>query len=62
VARQHNLYEPVNSDGGDHGAHGSFDSLAHDFSLQLWMTTHRGAVALALVALLMLFGVMLAAR
>jgi NAD(P)-dependent dehydrogenase (short-subunit alcohol dehydrogenase family) len=33
-----NLWEPVP---GDHGAHGDFDSRAHERSLQLWLTTHR---------------------
>ena len=33
-----NLYEPVP---GDHGAHGAFDHLAHDFSLQWWADQHR---------------------
>ncbi len=34
-----NLYEPVP---GDHGAHGRFDHVAHDFSLQWWADQHRG--------------------
>jgi hypothetical protein len=37
--RRDNLYEPLP---GDHGAHGTFDDRAHDFSLQLWMSKHRG--------------------
>ena len=36
------LYEPVE---GVHPAHGIFDDQAHGFSPQLWVTTHRGAVA-----------------
>jgi len=36
--RPANLWGPV---GGDHGAHGAFDSRAHDSSVQLWATTHR---------------------
>lgn len=38
-----NLWEPV---AGDHGAHGSLDDRAKQRSLQLWLTTHRKAVAL----------------
>ncbi len=37
-----NLYEPLP---GDRGAHGDFDHLAHNFSLQLWMDQHRGWLA-----------------
>jgi short-subunit dehydrogenase len=37
-----NLYHPLP---GDHGAHGRFDSLAHRFSLQLWLDQHRGWLA-----------------
>jgi short-subunit dehydrogenase len=33
-----NFWEPVHA---DLGAHGQFDALAQDFSLQLWATTHR---------------------
>jgi hypothetical protein len=36
--RPDNLFEPVS---GDHGAHGRFDSEAHERSNQLWLTTHR---------------------
>lgn len=35
---------------GDHGAHGVFDRRATPRSLQLWATTHRAWVALALAA------------
>jgi NAD(P)-dependent dehydrogenase (short-subunit alcohol dehydrogenase family) len=42
--RLSNLWEPV---GGDHGAHGDFDRRAHQRSVQLWATMHRGWVALA---------------
>jgi short-subunit dehydrogenase len=42
--RPNNLWEPVP---GDHGAHGKFDARAHDHSIQLWETTHRGWLALA---------------
>ncbi|MGB6875476.1 MAG: SDR family oxidoreductase [Candidatus Acidiferrales bacterium] len=55
--RPNNLFEPV---AGDHGAHGIFDSQAHDNSAQLWQTTHRswltvaglGVAALACAAVL----------
>ncbi|HET8652102.1 MAG TPA: SDR family oxidoreductase [Gaiellaceae bacterium] len=42
--RPDNLFAPVP---GDHGAHGIFDRRAHDRSLQLWMTKHRGWIGLA---------------
>lgn len=41
--RQDNLYEPV---AGDHGAHGSFDERAKNFSPLLWADTNRGKIAL----------------
>jgi short-subunit dehydrogenase len=49
--RPHNLWAAVP---GDHGAHGRFDAIAHDTSLHVWMTRHRGllAAAAASVALL----------
>ena len=40
----HNLWDPVP---GDRGAHGRFDHRAHNQSLHLWATTHRGLLALA---------------
>jgi NAD(P)-dependent dehydrogenase (short-subunit alcohol dehydrogenase family) len=40
--RPNNLFEPVV---GDHGAHGIFDTRAHDHSAQLWQTTHRSWLA-----------------
>ncbi|MBW3603466.1 MAG: SDR family oxidoreductase [Actinobacteria bacterium] len=43
-----NLYEPAS---GDRGAHGPFDDQAHDVSPQLWLTKHRGPVALGVAAL-----------
>jgi NADP-dependent 3-hydroxy acid dehydrogenase YdfG len=47
--RPDNLWQPV---AGDHGAHGRFDALARDGSLQFWLDTHRAPVVLAgLVAL-----------
>lgn len=39
-----NLDEPVD-DTTDHGAHGSFDDRAKPRSPQLWLATHKGAVA-----------------
>lgn len=42
--RPSNLFEPV---GGGHGAHGIFDSRAHEMSIELWETTHRGWLAAA---------------
>jgi NAD(P)-dependent dehydrogenase (short-subunit alcohol dehydrogenase family) len=42
--RRDNLWEPLP---GDHGAHGSFDARAHNYSLQFWATTHRGWIAAA---------------
>lgn len=47
-----NFWEPLP---GDHGAHGDFDKLARDFSLELWAREHRkellaGGLALAIGA------------
>jgi NAD(P)-dependent dehydrogenase (short-subunit alcohol dehydrogenase family) len=42
--RQDNLFAPVP---GDHGAHGTFDDRARDFSPQLWANLNRGWLALA---------------
>lgn len=47
--RADNLYAPV---AGDHGAHGRFDAEARNFSLQFWLTTHRGLATGAAVGLL----------
>jgi NAD(P)-dependent dehydrogenase (short-subunit alcohol dehydrogenase family) len=47
-SRMHNLWEPVP---GDHGAHGNFDERAKGWSVQWWMSQHRGAVALVIAAL-----------
>jgi NAD(P)-dependent dehydrogenase (short-subunit alcohol dehydrogenase family) len=44
--RPNNLWQPVS---GDHGAHGTFDDRAHNFSAQTWLTTHRGWVTAALL-------------
>ncbi len=49
--RPDNLWKPVS---GDHGAHGRFDGRAHSRSVQLWLTMHRGAIALGAGALAML--------
>jgi NAD(P)-dependent dehydrogenase (short-subunit alcohol dehydrogenase family) len=46
--RPDNLWQPV---AGDHGAHGRFDAQARDSSTQYWLTTHRGAIATAMLAL-----------
>jgi NAD(P)-dependent dehydrogenase (short-subunit alcohol dehydrogenase family) len=40
------LWHPVDAE-RDHGAHGAFDERAHGRSTQLWLDTHRGALALA---------------
>ena len=45
--RPDNLWEPLT---GDRGAHGRFDAIAHERSLQLWAATHRGATVGALLA------------
>jgi NAD(P)-dependent dehydrogenase (short-subunit alcohol dehydrogenase family) len=42
--RPANLWQPVP---GDRGAHGGFDHRAHGHSLQLWLATHRVALAAA---------------
>ena len=48
--RRDNLWEPVD-DERDHGAHGSFDARAADFSPQLWANKNRGWLALGALAL-----------
>ena len=45
--RPNNLWKPVR---GDHGAHGTFDSRAHEASLQVWADLNRKWIALALAA------------
>jgi NAD(P)-dependent dehydrogenase (short-subunit alcohol dehydrogenase family) len=55
--RRDNLYEPVP---GDHGAHGRFDSKALTWSAQLWLTTHRWAMAIAVIVLIVLLAIILA--
>jgi NAD(P)-dependent dehydrogenase (short-subunit alcohol dehydrogenase family) len=47
--RPDNLWAPVEE---DRGAHGRFDERAHSRSLQLWLTTHRAAVAAALASVM----------
>lgn len=42
--RPDNLEHPVDA---DYGTHGRFDDRSRRFSLQLWLTTHRGLVAAA---------------
>ncbi|MGH8428314.1 MAG: SDR family oxidoreductase [Gammaproteobacteria bacterium] len=44
-----NLWKPI---GGDHGAHGRFNSEAYGHSIQLWATMHRSRLALAGTVLL----------
>jgi NAD(P)-dependent dehydrogenase (short-subunit alcohol dehydrogenase family) len=56
--RQDNLWEPVV---GDHGAHGRFDDRARPSSLHLWLTTHRGWLALVMGGLTAVAGALLAA-
>jgi NAD(P)-dependent dehydrogenase (short-subunit alcohol dehydrogenase family) len=46
--RPNNLFQPVTA---DPGAHGGFDAQALDSSRQLWATTHRAWLALALIGL-----------
>jgi NAD(P)-dependent dehydrogenase (short-subunit alcohol dehydrogenase family) len=48
ATRVDNLFAPPP---GDPGAHGMFDGKAHGRSQQLWLDTHRGAVAGAAVGL-----------
>ena len=56
AGRRDNLYRPVDAAaGGDHGAHGRFDTLAHAGSPQLWLSMHRGAMLLAGAATLALW-------
>jgi NADP-dependent 3-hydroxy acid dehydrogenase YdfG len=46
--RPDNLWEPL---AGDRGAHGAFDSRARSSSPELWLATHRRALALAALGL-----------
>ncbi|MCO6430488.1 MAG: SDR family NAD(P)-dependent oxidoreductase, partial [Deltaproteobacteria bacterium] len=45
--REHNLWRPL---AGDHGAHGRFDDRSYRFSPHLWLSTKRGLLAGALLA------------
>ena len=47
--QESNLWEPV---ADDHGAHGPFNDQAEQWSTHLWLTTHRGTVALLGVVIL----------
>lgn len=44
--RPDNLFEPIDA---DMGSHGRFDSEARNHSRQLWLTMHRGAVAVGML-------------
>jgi len=59
--RPHNLWTPVP---GDHGAHGRFDAIAHDTSVQLWVSQHRSVIgaAVALLAVPVSYTVWLRSR
>jgi NAD(P)-dependent dehydrogenase (short-subunit alcohol dehydrogenase family) len=46
--RTDNLWTPLP---GDQGAHGRFDSVARDTSVQFWISQHRGAVAAVVTSL-----------
>jgi NAD(P)-dependent dehydrogenase (short-subunit alcohol dehydrogenase family) len=46
--RPDNLWQPLDGHGGhDHGAHGIFGDRSHSRSLQLWMSQHARALAVA---------------
>jgi short-subunit dehydrogenase len=54
--RPHNLWTPVP---GDRGAHGRFDAIARETTVQGWVSEHRGRVAIAAASIaLALAGVM----
>jgi NAD(P)-dependent dehydrogenase (short-subunit alcohol dehydrogenase family) len=55
--RRDNLWTAVP---GDHGAHGRFDAQATAVSVQYWLTTHRGPVSAAVLALLVVAGLAVA--
>jgi NAD(P)-dependent dehydrogenase (short-subunit alcohol dehydrogenase family) len=57
--RQDNLWQPVP---GDHGAHGRFDALAHGWSWQYWLTTHRATLAVVVLVLVVAAGLSFVAR
>jgi hypothetical protein len=52
-----NLYRPP---AGDPGAHGRFDAIAHERSIQWWLSVHRAVFAAAAIVLLALLGLWLA--
>ncbi len=52
-----NLYAPL---AGDHGAHGRFDQRSRAFSVQYWMNSHRGTLAMGSLAMMLLLGLWLA--
>lgn len=56
AGRRDNLWEPVQ---GDHGAHGRFDTEATAASVQFWLTTHRGVMSAAVIAVMAAGGVLL---
>ena len=56
AGRRDNLWEPVP---GDHGAHGRFEAEAAAMSVQFWLTTHRGVMSAAVIALMAAAGVLL---
>jgi len=46
-----NLWEPLDgADGRDFGAHGSFDEVSHERSVQVWASQHRGGLGLGMMA------------
>jgi NAD(P)-dependent dehydrogenase (short-subunit alcohol dehydrogenase family) len=51
--RRDNLFDPVP---GDHGAHGAFDARARSFSLEWWLSKHRGALVAASAGLALAAG------
>jgi short-subunit dehydrogenase len=44
--RSNNVWEPV---AGDHGAHGTFDAIAHDHSIFLWLVIYKNYLFLILL-------------
>jgi len=48
--RPSNLWQPIP---GDHGAHGDFDLRAKSWSMQWWLSRHRGWIGLGFAALLL---------
>lgn len=57
--RPNNFWKPVP---GDHGAHGAFDSVAHGYSVQLWLTKNRGLLTAAVLAGMAAIALVRAAR